>query len=161
MAWQFKTTSLPLQADLITTGVSISNTFCPLRCYTLCHLSRNANVKLGLFFWKLQKKPKHSWQQISIQFKKHTEMALMRRGWVQTTRQMEPNPRLMWSSRMNWVTWVVFPHPVSPLTTTTRLELISAIKSLKWRDRRRSEEDTVKVKRDGKKLLQRLTSFFP
>lgn len=33
-------TSLPLQADLITTRVSIPNTLCPLCCYTLCYLWR-------------------------------------------------------------------------------------------------------------------------
>lgn len=71
----------------------------------------------------------------------------MRRGWVQTTRHTEPSPRLMWSSRMNWVTWVVFPHPVSPLTTTTRFELISSVNSFKWRDKRRSKEDTSRERR--------------
>ena len=31
-------TSLPLQADLVSTRICIPNTFCPLRCYTFCYL---------------------------------------------------------------------------------------------------------------------------
>lgn len=55
---------------------------------------------------------------------------------MQTTRHTEPSPRLMWSSRMNWVTWVVLPQPVSPLTTTTRFELISSVNSFRWTDKK-------------------------
>lgn len=58
-----------------------------------------------------------------------TEMALILRGCVHTILQVEPRPRSMWSSRMNWVTCVVLPQPVSPLITVTRLLLISLTSS--------------------------------
>lgn len=63
------------------------------------------------------------------------------------TRQTEPSPRLMWSSRMNCVTCVVFPHPVSPLTTSTWLELMSLTNSWRQEQQRQADENEIKTKR--------------
>lgn len=40
----FGRSSLPLQADLVTTRISIPYTFCPLCRYTLCHLRRRKHM---------------------------------------------------------------------------------------------------------------------
>lgn len=55
---KFEVASLPLQADLVTTGVSISNTFGPLCCNSLCHLRGSTNVELDGIFEKLQNENK-------------------------------------------------------------------------------------------------------
>mmetsp|Transcript_22376 Transcript_22376/g.62038 ORF Transcript_22376/g.62038 Transcript_22376/m.62038 type:complete len:223 (-) Transcript_22376:239-907(-) len=46
-------------------------------------------------------------------------MALIRRGWVQTMLQAFPRPASTSASSTNCGSWVVFPQPVSPDTTTT------------------------------------------
>ncbi len=48
-----------------------------------------------------------------------TPTALILLGCVQTMLHLPPSPRSMRSSSTNWGTCVVFPHPVSPLRTTT------------------------------------------
>lgn len=50
-----------------------------------------------------------------------TLMAATLRGCVQMILQVAPRPRMISSSRINWGTCVVFPHPVSPLTIDTWL----------------------------------------
>ena len=53
-----------------------------------------------------------------------TEMALRRRGCVTTMRHWGP---ISGSSRRNCGTWVVLPHPVSPLTNTICSCLMSEV----------------------------------
>lgn len=48
-----------------------------------------------------------------------TPTALILRGCVQIMLHFPPSPLSMRLSRTNWGTCVVFPHPVSPLRTTT------------------------------------------
>jgi len=48
-----------------------------------------------------------------------TPTALILLGCVQMMLHFPPSPRSMRSSSTNWGTCVVFPHPVSPLRTTT------------------------------------------
>ena len=54
-----------------------------------------------------------------------TVRAAMRRGWVWPIAPRTPRP----SSRQIFGSWVVFPDPVSPATTTTWLSRIAASRS--------------------------------
>lgn len=119
-------TSLPLQADLITTRISIPYTFCPLGCYTLCYLRRSTNIQKHLrtqsvikFTLLMQEMTyamhKHHMKRLYPQYlQKHTiqhknlKEYIPRWHWCDEAAcrpHDTSSPRLYWYSHLGWIVW--------------------------------------------------------